>query len=59
MADNSNIATWLTDRAGTDPDLPAIKQGDTVLTYAALDDAAGRFATMLAGRGVEAAIGSH
>lgn len=52
MAANSNIASWLTDRAGTEPDLPAVKQGDTVLSYAALDAAAARFATVLAEHGV-------
>ena len=51
---NSNIACWLTDRAGTDPDLPAIKQGEHVLTYAALDAAAARCAALLADRGVSA-----
>ena len=51
---NSNIACWLTDRAGTEPDLPAIKQGEHVLSYAALDAAAARCATLLAERGVSA-----
>ncbi len=53
-AAQSNIAAWVTDRATSDPDLPAIKQGDTVLSYGALDGAAARMATMLAGRGVSA-----
>ena len=29
-----NIASWVRDRAASDPELPAIKQGDTVLSYA-------------------------
>ena len=51
---NSNIACWLTDRAGTEPDLPAIKQGEHVLSFGALDAAAARCATLLAERGVGA-----
>ncbi len=51
---NSNIAVWVADRAITDPHLPAIKQGTTILSYAALDGAASRFATVLAARGVRA-----
>ena len=51
---NSNIACWLSDRASSDPSLPAIKQGEHVLTYAALDGAAARCATLLADRGVTA-----
>jgi long-chain acyl-CoA synthetase len=54
MTANSNIACWLTDRASTDPSLPAIKQGEVILTYGALDDAAARAATLLAERGVTA-----
>ena len=53
-ASNSNIACWLSDRASSDPSLPAIKQGEHVLTYAALDGAAARCATLLADRGVTA-----
>jgi long-chain acyl-CoA synthetase len=53
MTSSANIACWLTDRAGTDPDLPAIKQGEHILSYAALDDAAARCAGLLAERGVE------
>ena len=37
MTTTSNIARWVTDRAATDPGLPAIKQGDTVLSYGDLD----------------------
>ncbi len=52
MTGNSNIACWLTDRAATDPSLPAIKQGETILTYSGLDALAARCATLLAERGV-------
>jgi long-chain acyl-CoA synthetase len=54
MTGNSNIASWLTDRAATDPSLPAIKQGEVILTYSGLDNAAARTATLLAERGVTA-----
>ena len=54
MTSNSNIACWLSDRAASDPSLPAIKQGEHILTYAALDAAAARCATLLADRGVTA-----
>jgi len=53
MTGNSNIAVWVADRALSDPHLPAIKQGDTILSYASLDGAASRFATLLASRGVQ------
>ncbi|WP_375423567.1 long-chain fatty acid--CoA ligase [uncultured Friedmanniella sp.] len=51
---NSNIAVWVADRATADPHLPAIKQGETILSYTALDGASSRFATVLAERGVGA-----
>jgi long-chain acyl-CoA synthetase len=51
---SANIACWLADRAASDPNLPAIKQGEHILTYAALDGAAARCATLLAERGVGA-----
>ena len=54
MTTTSNIASWVTDRAATDPGLPAIKQGDTVLSYGDLDAASARFATVLADHGVRA-----
>ena len=54
MTTTSNIARWVTDRAATDPGLPAIKQGDTVLSYGDLDAASARFATVLADHGVRA-----
>src|SRR6478735_11717864 len=50
----ANIASWVRDRAASDPELPAIKQGDTVLSYAELEMAASRFATTLSDRGVAA-----
>jgi long-chain acyl-CoA synthetase len=54
MTTTSNIAHWVTDRAASDPGLPAIKQGDTVLSYGDLDAASARFATVLADHGVRA-----
>jgi len=50
----ANIASWVTERAATDPDLPAIKQGETILSYGSLDAAAARFATILRRHGVKA-----
>lgn len=47
-----NIAHWITDRAGADPHLPAIRQGETTLSYGELDAASARCATLLAERGV-------
>src|SRR4051795_10562906 len=52
MTGNSNVAGWVADRAVSDPHLPAIRQGDTILSYAALDGAASRLATLLAAEGV-------
>jgi long-chain acyl-CoA synthetase len=49
-----NIASWVRDQAATNPELPAIKQGDTVLRYAELESAASRFATTLSDHGVTA-----
>src|SRR5215203_5953240 len=43
----ANIASWVTERAATDPDLPAIKQGETIMSYGSLDAAAARFATIM------------
>jgi long-chain acyl-CoA synthetase len=51
---SANIASWVSERAKTDPELPAIRQGDTVLSYADLEAAASRFATTLSSRGVAA-----
>ena len=53
----TNIASWVRDRAASDPDQPAIKQGDTVLSYADLESAASRLATMLSDRVSPPAIG--
>jgi long-chain acyl-CoA synthetase len=50
---SANIATWVKERAATDPSLPAIKQVETTLSYAAVDAAAARFGTILSGRGVK------
>jgi long-chain acyl-CoA synthetase len=50
---SANIASWVTERARTDPDLPAIKQGEQILSYGDLEDASARFATMLRSHGVE------
>ncbi|MDN5770922.1 MAG: AMP-binding protein, partial [Microlunatus sp.] len=52
MTENSNIARWLTDRAAVEPTLPAVKQGEHILTYAALDQASARCAALLTDRGV-------
>ncbi|GAB3715395.1 long-chain-fatty-acid--CoA ligase [Mariniluteicoccus flavus] len=53
----TNIAVWLTDRAASNPEDIAVKQGDTTLTYAALNHAAGCVAALLAEKGVRA--GDH
>jgi long-chain acyl-CoA synthetase len=49
---SANIASWLTEGAATDPDLPAIKQGEEIMSYADLEAASARFATMLRNHGV-------
>jgi long-chain acyl-CoA synthetase len=49
---SANIASWVTERASTHPDLPAIKQGEQILSYGELEDASARFATMLRNHGV-------
>ncbi len=54
MTGQANIATWVSERAASDPSLPAIKQGENILSYGGLDGAAARMATMLAGHGVAA-----
>lgn len=48
----ANLAFWVSDRAASDPNLPAIKQGEAIVSYAALDAASQRFATVLTGAGV-------
>ena len=44
----------MSERAASDPSLPAIKQGENILSYGGLDGAAARMATMLADHGVAA-----
>src|SRR5512132_1731931 len=51
---SANIASWVSERATSNPELPAIKQGETTLSYGSLDAAAARFATILSERGVQA-----
>ncbi|MGE3287327.1 MAG: long-chain fatty acid--CoA ligase [Pseudonocardia sp.] len=48
----TSLALQLTESAAQHPDRPAIRHDDRVLTYAELDEAAARVATMLAARGV-------
>ena len=47
-----NLAHWLRDRALSDPDATAVRQGATSLTYAALDAASAAFAGRLREAGV-------
>ncbi|HEV7885023.1 MAG TPA: long-chain fatty acid--CoA ligase [Solirubrobacteraceae bacterium] len=49
-----NLAENLSRSAAAGPDAPAVKLGDAVLSYAALQDASARVAGLLAARGVEA-----
>ncbi len=49
---NANIAQWVADHAVDLADHPSIKQGETVLTFAALNDASARMATLLKNHGV-------
>jgi long-chain acyl-CoA synthetase len=49
---SANIACWVSERAASDPELPAIKQGETILNYRVLDAAVARFANILGDRGV-------
>ena len=53
-AGTANIARWVAEHAANDPNLPAIKQGETILSYGGLDAAVSRFATILSDRGVQA-----
>jgi long-chain acyl-CoA synthetase len=48
-----NLASTLTGSAARYPDNPAIRLGDTELTYAALDDLSARLATLLLEKGLE------
>jgi len=50
----SNIAQNLAASAAANPDAPALKLGDLVISYAQLDGASARVAGLLAERGVEA-----
>ena len=50
----ANIGIWVKQRAASDPDLRAIKQGKITLSYAILDAAVARCATILSARGVTA-----
>lgn len=52
MTATSNIAGRVSERAASDPHLPAIKQGENILTYGGLDRAAASFATVLSRHGV-------
>ena len=47
-----NLALGLLESVSAHRDRPAVQQGDTVLTYAQLDDATARVAAMLRARGV-------
>jgi long-chain acyl-CoA synthetase len=51
---SANLATFLTDSAERDGDHTAIKLDDAELTFAQLDDASARIASVLAERGIEA-----
>jgi long-chain acyl-CoA synthetase len=51
-ATSANLALWLTKQAADRPDDPAIRQGDLTLSFAALNDASARAATLLAAHGV-------
>ncbi len=48
-----NLSTVLTQSAGTDPDRVALRLGSVTVSYAELDQAAGRVATLLTDRGVQ------
>lgn len=52
-SDSANIVEWLSHHAAQRPDAPAVKQGETVLSYAALDDASARVAGLLDAQGVQ------
>jgi long-chain acyl-CoA synthetase len=47
-----NLASIVTESAAKVPDLPAIRLGDTELTYAALDDLSARMAALLTEQGL-------
>jgi long-chain acyl-CoA synthetase len=48
-----NLASLLTESAGRSPGAPAIRLGESELTYAELDDRSARLATLLREKGVE------
>ena len=48
----TNLAGLLTDRAARSPDRVAVKLGDIQLSYAELDEAAGRVAGLLRAKGM-------
>ncbi|MBC3190338.1 long-chain fatty acid--CoA ligase [Pseudonocardia sp. C8] len=48
----TSLAVLLDESAAQYPDRPAVRHDDRILTYAALDEAAGRVAALLAARGV-------
>lgn len=52
-SESANLADWLIRHATQRPDAAAVKQGPTVLSYAALDDASARVARLLDARGVQ------
>ncbi|MCW3013692.1 MAG: long-chain-fatty-acid--CoA ligase [Solirubrobacterales bacterium] len=51
---SASLATFLTDSAARDPDHPALKLDDTVLTYGQLDELTRRVAGLLAAKGIGA-----
>lgn len=55
--ESANPARWLSQHAARQPEAVAVKQGDTTLSYAELDDATARVAAHLRSRGVDA--GDH
>ena len=52
MSDRLTLARWLADRAGTTPERVAVDYQDREVTYAKLEDMAGRFAASFAERGL-------
>jgi long-chain acyl-CoA synthetase len=48
-----NLASLLTESAGRTPEAPAIRLGETELSYGELDDRSGRLATLLRERGFQ------
>ncbi|HEY9293118.1 MAG TPA: AMP-binding protein, partial [Microlunatus sp.] len=50
--ESANLVNWLAQWAAETPDAPAIKQGPVTVSFRALDDAAGRAASLLKAHGV-------